>query len=253
MMDNIVSACMAYMKDQLNLSDNTLLSYERDIRQYIAYLRTSGIHETHLAGKPVLEKYIESLGRMGKSPSTISRSIASLRIFYRYLIRNGHVEGNPLYGITTPKIDKRPPRAVSEQEMSKLILVPGTEGTKSIRDRVIMRLLYEAGLKVSELIALNVEQVELDKSCISIAQGAKHRQIAIPAQCAEDVRDYLMRARPYLLKNSMETSLFINSSGKRFSRQGIWKIIKKYTKMAQLENGITPSVLRRSLKTLTVE
>lgn len=252
-MDNIVSACMAYMKDQLNLSDNTLLSYERDIRQYIAFLKASGVYETHQAGRTVLEKYIESLNHMGKSPSTISRSIASLRVFYRYLIRNGYVEGNPLFGIEAPKITKKAPRAVTEQEMSKLIQVPGIEGTKNMRDRAIIELLYEAGLKVSELIALNVGHVDLDNNCISLYQGYKSRQITMKPRCASDVKDYIMHARPYLLKDSQEPSLFLNSSGKRFSRQGIWKIIKKYTRMAQLGNGITPSVLRRSLKVSAVE
>ena len=252
-MDSVVSACMAYLEDHLRLSKNTLLSYERDIRQYIAFLRTLGINEAYGAGRTVIARYIESLNLLGKSPSTISRCIASLRVFYRYLIRNGYIEGNPLIGIQAPRIAKRPPRAISELDLSKLIQITGVEGTKNIRDRLIMELIYEAGLKVSELIALDVDHIDVVNHCILLQEGAKQRKIVIRPHCMSDVSNYIVQSRPYLLKTSQESALFLNSSGKRFSRQGIWKIITKYTKMAQLENKITPCILRHTFRPSTVD
>lgn len=246
-MDQAVSACMTYLKESKNLSLNTMDSYERDIRQYSKYLKSLGIMDTCAAGKDVLKGYIESLAGNGKSASTISRCIASLRVFYRFLIRNGLVEGNPIVGIEAPKIIKKAPKILSEQEVEKLMEIPGNGGTKNIRDKAIIELLYETGLKVSELIALNVEHVDFDNARIICSQGTKNREVAIKTACLECLGNYLVMSRPYLLRNPREKSLFINSSGNRISRQGIWKIIKKYTRIAHMETDVTPYTLRHTL------
>ncbi|MCX7774331.1 MAG: tyrosine-type recombinase/integrase [Clostridia bacterium] len=246
-MDQVVNACIDYLKDNHNLAPNTLASYERDIRQYTAYLKNLGILDTQLADKELLAGYIQSLNACGKSPSTVSRCVASLRIFYRYLIRHGKVNGNPIIGIEAPKITKKPPKILSEQEVHKLMEVPGTTGVKNIRDKAIIELLYETGLKVTELISLNVEHLDFEQGCIRCVQGRKNREVEIKSACMEGLADYLKLSRPFLLKDSQERSLFINSSGKRISRQGIWKIIKKYTRMADMEDGVTPYTLRHTL------
>ncbi len=246
-MNHVVNGCMSYLRENQSLSPNTMASYERDIRQYTAYLVNHGILDIRQAGKEVLQGYITSLINFGKSPSTISRCVASLRIFYRFLIRNGYIEGNPIVGIEAPKLSRKPPKILSVQEVQKLMEVPGTQGVKNIRDKAIIGLLYETGLKVSELIALNIDHIDFDNACLYCNKGLKKRSVPIRPLCLGDLEDYLKRSRPYLLKDSREKSLFINSSGKSISRQGIWKIIKKYTRMANLENGVTPYTLRHTL------
>ncbi len=252
-MDHVVSGCMSYLKENQSLSSNTMASYERDIRQYVAYLTNLGIRDIRQAGKEVLQGYIKALINYGKSPSTISRCIASLRIFYRYLIRYGRVEGNPIIGIEAPKLIKKSPKILSEQEVLKLMEVPGSQGVKNIRDKAIIELLYETGLKVSELISLNIDHIDFEKQCLNYNEGRKKKSVPLRAVCLEDLFDYLKRSRPYLLKDSNEKSLFINSSGKSISRQGIWKIIKKYTRMANMGNGVTPYSLRRTLTADTIQ
>lgn len=246
-MNQVVSGCMLYLRENQRLSPNTLASYERDIRQYAVHLTNLGILDIHQAGKEVLQGYIKTLVNFGKSPSTISRCIASLRIFYRYLIRNGYVEGNPIVGIEAPKLIKKPTVVLSEPEVQKLMEVTGNQGVKNIRDKTIIGLLYETGLKISELIALNIDHVDFDNACLYCSKGSKRRSVPLRSLCLSDLENYIKRSRPYLLKQSNEKALFINSSGKGISRQGIWKIIKKYTHLANMEQDITPHTLRHTL------
>lgn len=246
-MKTIVSDCMSYLKTEKSLSQNTLTSYERDIRQYVAYLAKKGIKDTHDADKQTIDLYIQDLTSAGKSPSTISRCAASIRIFYRYLIRNDRVDGNPIADLEAPKVTPKSPDVLSEKELMILMNHHCDSGIKNIRDRMIICLMYKTGIKVSELISLNIGDVDFKAGCLHGKKGRNIRSAPIYKSCMDSLVEYIAHSRPYLLKESSETALFINSSGKRLTRQGVWKILKKYSKQACLGRNITPYTLRHTL------
>lgn len=246
-MENAIKSCVSYLKNTKSLSMNTLVSYERDLKQYASFLAEQGIRETCQAGEQMIARYIDRLVTVGKAPSTISRCVASLRAFYRYLIMQGKIEGNPIAGLEAPKVEKKPPSILSTQEVQMLIQQPGDTSPKSIRDRAIIKLLYRTGIKVTELVSLNMDDVSEDCDTITCREGRKSREVPIIKSCMLCLQDYLRQSRPYLLREPDEKAFFINSNGKRLSRQGIWKILKKYSQEACPGRNITPYTLRHTL------
>lgn len=246
-MENKVRACIEHLREENRLSNNTLTSYERDITQYTNYLSDKGIDLSDDSGRDAIDGYIQYLLEQGRSSSTVTRSIASIRIFYRYLLRNEHIKVNPIVGIEAPRVNQKTPSILSSHEVECLINQPGKSGVKNIRDQAILRLLYQTGMKVTELISVNINDADVQKMKITCKEGRKCRNVSMPAECMNDLNDYLKLSRPFLLKNSGERALFINSSGNRLSRQGIWKILKKYSRLANLQKEITPYTLRHTL------
>jgi len=245
--ENSIKSCVSYLKSAKSLSTNTLISYERDLRQYAAFLAEQGVRETCQAGEQMISRYIDRLVALGKAPSTISRCVASFRAYYRYLIMQGMIEGNPIAGLEAPKVEKKPPSILTNQEVQLLIQQPGETGPKSIRDRAIIKLLYRTGIKVTELVSLNMDDVSEDCDTITCREGRKSREVPIIKSCMLCLQDYLRQSRPYLLREPDEKAFFINSNGKRLSRQGIWKILKKYSQEACPGRNITPYTLRHTL------
>lgn len=246
-MKTIVRDCMEYLKNEKNLSLNTLISYERDMRQFVSFLEKNGVRDTHEAGKELIGLYMDSLAVSGRSPSTISRCAASIRMLYRFLIRSGRVSGNPIAGLITPKISSKKPDILTEYEVERLLNQPGTTGVKGIRDKAIICLLYRTGMKVTELISLDISDIDLISGIAQLGENRKVREISVNSVCMCIINDYEKLSRPYLLKESSEKALFLNSNGKRLSRQGIWKMLKRYSKLACPGKEITPYTLRHTL------
>lgn len=247
-MDN--SVCFEKFKDYLTnvkkASSNTLSSYLRDIRQFGEYLDS---HETvgyTEADEEVLNGYISWLRGMGKSVATVSRSIASLKCFYTFLILQRIVSENPTGKLVLDKCEQKLPQILTSSEVELLLEQPECTDFKGYRDKAMLELLYATGIRVSELISLNVTDVNLTAGAIRCISHDKERFIPLYPAAIRALSEYMEFVRPQMLARKDETSLFVNVSGERMSRQGFWKIIKSYQAKAHIEKDITPHTLRHS-------
>lgn len=245
-MNYMVNQFAEYLENERQLSLNTLLSYKRDIEQYLSYLEEVNVKNLDKTNKTTILTYIMDMQKKGRATSTISRNIASIRSFYQYLIRTGFMEKNPTVGLDSPKIEKKLPQILSTKEVELLLEQPNENDLKGMRDKAMLELLYATGIRVTELITLNVGDIDLNKQVITCKKTDKERMIPIGSLCVEAVTNYLGKARRYLVRSESEESLFVNISGKRLTRQGFWKIIKHYKAMANISKDITPHTLRHS-------
>ncbi len=235
-----------YLQNERQLSENTLSSYKRDIEQYFDYLKGNNIESIGKTNRTTILTYILDMQKKGRATSTISRNLASLRSFYQYLIRNGIMEKNPTYGLETPKIEKKLPQILSTREVELLLEQPKNTDLKGIRDKAMLELLYATGIRVTELISLDLDDVNLETKEVMCKKGDKGRTIPVGSLCIDALTKYLDKSRRFLIRNNKEKALFVNISGNRLTRQGFWKIIKLYKNMAKINMDITPHTLRHS-------
>ena len=186
---------------------------------------------------------------MGKKPSTISRSIASIRSFYQFLVRKGKVKKDPTEKIQSPKIEKRVPSVLTSQEVELLLEQPKDADLKGIRDKAMLEFAYATGMRVTEIISLDIQDVHLNEGYVVCKNENKVRNIPLGKMCEKALKEYIENSRNILIKNDKEQALFVNINGKRLTRQGFWKIIKYYKEQAHIEKDITPHVLRHSFAT----
>ena len=227
-------------------SMNTVESYKRDVTQYITYLNESGIQDATLATKTTVLSYLLALQKKGKATSTVSRTLASLRSFYLFMMQNGRVSSNPTSNLEAPHVEKKAPQILAGDEVERLLEQPDTSDNKGIRDKAMLELLYATGIRVSELINLDIDDINMPMSFIRCRGGRKERIIPMGNKAKEALREYINDARVYMLKDKNETALFVNCNGMRLSRQGFWKLIKHYRSVAGIQAEITPHTLRHS-------
>ena len=247
-MEKDIKNFLEFIKSDKKLSKNTLESYQRDILQYQEYLEEKKINYKEVNNENVLG-YLDYLKGLDKKASTISRHLASIRLFYQYLLKNKIVKEDPTRGIQSPKIEKKAPSILSSQEVSLLLEQPNGEGLKSIRDKAMLEVAYATGMRVTEIISLNVSDIDLDSSLVTCKNENKQRIIPLGKLSLSALKEYMTIARPNMIKDDNETALFVNVNGKRLTRQGFWKIIKFYKEQAHITKDITPHVLRHSFAT----
>ena len=234
-----------YLKERKKSSPNTLSSYLRDIRQYLAWLEEEGlVPEQAVQGD--VERYIRSLTGRGKSPATVTRCLASLKSFYTYLLAEGAVEVNPARGQTSAKVERKLPRILAAKEVELFLEQPDRSDPKGCRDKAMLELLYATGIRVSELIGLDLDHVNLSAGFIRCAGHGKERIIPLYPAAVKALQDYIEHVRPQVIERPDEKALFVNMNGERMSRQGFWKIIKHYQDKAGIQKDITPHTLRHS-------
>ena len=227
-------------------SANTVASYMRDIRQFSAYLSEVEELPAESCDRDCICRYVQHLTNQGKSPATISRTIASLKSFYRFCVDSGLLAENPVHNIPQPKAEKKLPQILTGREVELLLEQPKCVDVKGYRDKAMLELLYATGMRVSEMIALNVSDVSLVGSFVKCENNDKFRIIPIYPAAVKALSAYLTDIRPKMVSDSSETALFVNLSGERMTRQGFWKIIKHYQETAQIDKDITPHTLRHS-------
>lgn len=247
-MEEDIVKFLDYIKDEKRLSQNTLESYQRDINQYKEYIDENKINYTEANNENVVN-YLDYLTDLNKKPSTVSRHLASIRLFYQYLLRNKKVEEEPTRGIQSPKIEKKAPSILSSQEVSLFLEQPKGEDLKSIRDKAMLEVAYATGMRVTEIISLNVDDIDLNASSVTCKSKNKQRIIPLGKMSLKALEEYMLKARNSLIKDENEKALFVNINGKRLTRQGFWKIIKYYKEQAHITKDITPHVLRHSFAT----
>lgn len=247
-MEKDIKNFLEFIKSDKKLSKNTLESYQRDILQYQEYLEEKKINYKEVNNENVLG-YLDYLKGLDKKASTISRHLASIRLFYQYLLKNKIVKEDPTKGIQSQKIEKKAPSVLSSQEVSLLLEQPNGEGLKSIRDKAMLEVAYATGMRVTEIISLNVSDIDIESSLVTCKNENKQRIIPLGKLSLSALKEYMTIARPNMIKDDNETALFVNVNGKRLTRQGFWKIIKFYKEQAHITKDITPHVLRHSFAT----
>lgn len=245
-MVNLVSAYESFLLNMKHASANTVASYMRDIRQFSAYLSEVEELPAESCDRDCICRYVQHLTNQGKSPATISRTIASLKSFYRFCVDSGLLAENPVHNIPQPKAEKKLPQILTGREVELLLEQPKCVDVKGYRDKAMLELLYATGIRVSELISLNVTDVNLTAGAIRCISHDKERFIPLYPAAIRALSEYMEFVRPQMLARKDETSLFVNVSGERMSRQGFWKIIKSYQAKAHIEKDITPHTLRHS-------
>ena len=247
-MEKQVKLFLEFLQNEKKLSDNTLQSYKRDIIQYQNYLEENGINYAKVS-KEDIKAYLNYLKQIGKKPSTISRNLASIRSFYQFSIRNKKIKNDPTEDVQSPKIEKRVPSVLTAQEVELLLEQPKDVDLKGTRDKAMLEFAYATGMRVTEIINLNIEDVNLEGEYVICRVGSKQRNIPLGSLSLKALKEYIDEARPILIRNEKEKALFVNVNGQRLTRQGFWKIVKYYKEQAHITKYITPHVLRHSFAT----
>lgn len=235
-----------YLREEKKSSENTLNSYLRDIRQFGAYLDLHTDTDIVSATEDELSEYINWLKGQGKSVATVSRSIASLKCLYSYLTIRQIIAENPATKLVPDKGEHKLPQILTSQEVDLLLEQPECVDAKGYRDKAMLELLYATGIRVTELINLDITDINLAAGVIRCCTRDKERLIPMYAKAVKALSDYVTLVRPQMIALPDEPSLFVNVNGERMSRQGFWKIIKYYQKKAHIEKDITPHTLRHS-------
>lgn len=244
-----------YLAAERGLAPNTLESYERDLFQYLDYIDKLGVRAVEETGKLHIAQYLQQLKRLGRAPATLSRTIVSIRAFYQFLVRERLIVQDPSIHMEAPKLEKKLPTVLSVEEVERLLDAQETKSAAGTRDKAMLELLYATGIRVSELISLDVGHINIEMGFIQcIGKGSKERIIPLGRVAADWLRHYLDEVRPGLLRQDKpEEALFINHLGTRLTRQGFWKIMKRYAREAGIDKEITPHTLRHSFATHLLE
>ena len=245
-MESIIAEFEAYLFREKGMAKNSLLAYHRDIRGFADYLKERNIRRFSDVNNATVISYVLYLKKIGRSTSTINRTTASIRSFYNFLIRRGDITENPAERIRAPRQEKKIPEYLTTEEM-ELVLAQPDNTRKGIRDRAILELMYATGMRVSEVVMLDVGDVNLKMDFVACGQDRESgRIIPIGKICREALTDYLENDRSSMLTNSSEQAFFVNYNGRRLTRQGLWKIIRHYAEKAGIRKRITPQMLRHS-------
>ncbi|MBQ8298920.1 MAG: site-specific tyrosine recombinase XerD [Clostridia bacterium] len=242
---NLVENFLEFLQKDKKLSDNTLQSYNRDIKLYCNYLEENNLDPVKTSEEDLTE-YLESLKENGKAVSTVSRNLASLRSFYQYLYRTKVVSEDPTVNLESPKIERKLPKVLTSEQVELLLEQPKCVDLKGYRDKAMLELVYATGIRVTELISLNISDVNIENGYIKCAGKTKERIIPIGTLAVNALKEYIDKSRNILLKDENDQALFVNVNGHRLTRQGFWKIIKQYKTQANIDIDITPHTLRHS-------
>lgn len=244
---DLICAYENYLKKVKQASGNTISSYMRDIRQFLGWLQQSGDVDILKVSDTNISDYLLFLQDQGKSGATVSRSLASLKNFFTYAVSAGFLDCSPVSGeIHVERGEKKLPQILSGKEVELLLAQPVSADAKGYRDKAMLEMMYATGMRVSELIELNVSDVNLDLGIVKCGGTKKSRTIPLYPAALNSVMVYIQEIRSILITEPDEEALFVNISGTRMSRQGFWKILKYYQLKAGIEKEITPHTLRHS-------
>jgi len=249
-----LSAFIHYLTVEKGLSKNTLLSYERDLKPFIQFLLDSEIIHYQDVHRKHIMTYLSALKDSGKASSTISRNMASIRSYFQFLFREREIEQDPTIHLESPKVERKLPSVLSMKEVELLLSAPEESTPFGQRDRAMLELLYATGIRVSELVSLTMDDVHLNLGFIKcIGKGSKERIIPLGSLAVKSIDIYLQSGRPKLVKRKKPHALFVNHHGNGMTRQGFWKIIKKYADEIGIHKELTPHTLRHSFATHLLE
>ena len=235
-----------YLREVKQASENTVQSYRRDLMQMITYLEEKEIREAAKVTKTSLHGYILHMEEQGKAATTISRMMAAIKAFFNYECMQARIRRNPAESLHAPKVEKKAPVILSVDQVSALLAQPSGQTPKEIRDKAMLALLYATGIRVSELIGIQMEDLNMNIGFLVCRDGERERTIPFGRSAKAALEEYLEHARNELLRGKGSDYFFVNCTGGAMSRQGFWKIIKYYGEKAGIEEDITPHTLRHS-------
>ncbi len=245
-MSDYIEKYSAYLKEERGSSANTIASYVRDVVSFSDYLRNTDQLDIVNAAQEHIEKYLTHLSNAGRSSSSVARCLASLKSFFGYLLQKDVIQTNPARGAAPVRTERKLPQILTGKEVELFLEQPQCVDAKGYRDHAMLELLYATGIRVSELISLDLEDVNLSAGFLRCGSRGKERIIPLYATAVKALGEYIRNIRPRIVLEVDESALFVNMSGERMSRQGFWKIIKYYQEKAQIKKEITPHTLRHS-------
>lgn len=243
-MESYINQYVEYLKKVKKSSDNTIASYRRDLNKFVNYLSENDCTDIASVNETTLNSYVLYLEKQGMSTSTVSRNIASIKSFFIFMVKEGIVKENVAEGLKPPKIEKKVPDTLTVSEINRLLDQPGDKTPKEIRDRAMLELLYATGIRVTELVTLRIEDVNIKMGYIECHDNNKSRIIPIDETAQRALARYISEVRDDMCKDSFY--LFSNCKGTPMTRQGFWKIIKHYADKAGIDKDITPHMIRHS-------
>ena len=236
----------AYLTEEKHSSQNTVASYLRDVTQFFDYLKSHQNCGLRDANAEQIQAYMSWMHSHGKSAASTTRFLASIKSFYNFLISKGDISANPAKGIAAAKVERKYPEILTSKEVELFLDQLQCVDAKGFRDHAMLELLYATGIRVTELISLDLDDLNLAAGFIRCFSKGKERIIPLYHTAVKALQDYVRNVRPQLIADSSEKALFVNMNGERMSRQGLWKIIKHYQEKAGIEKEITPHTLRHS-------
>ncbi len=249
-MEEQIREFLEHLQSSKGYAHNTIEAYRNDLTQFLNFAQNERPQLTSWArvDRPLLLTFLLHLKEREYTAASIARKVAVIKTFYHYLMEHHMVSEDPTFKLDSPKVEKRLPQILTLEQVERLLAAPVKHGTpKGLRDRAILELLYASGLRVSELVSLDADHLDLDGKTVSCkGRGDKQRMIPVSDRAAEALAEYVRRGRPVLANRAEETALFVNPRGERLTRQGLWLIIKEYVKEAEIPVQVTPHTLRHS-------
>jgi integrase/recombinase XerD len=256
-MDDRIGHFLSFLSAEKGASDNTIAAYRNDLSQFQTYLGVIKLNGSPMdwrkINKDVIVSYVQELKGRRYAEASVARKVAAVKSFFQFLQAEGAIPGNPTESLESPRVGKTLPKPLTVQQIDELLEQPAKRRTpEALRDHAMLELLYATGLRVTELVSLDLENVSLDPAAPyarCMGKGAKERTVPIHEQAFRAVVSYLNDGRPKLVKNKAEAALFVNRRGDRLTRQGFWLILKQYAKDAAITVPVTPHSLRHSFAT----
>jgi len=249
-----IDGFLHHLSVERGLSDNTLEAYSRDLNRFVGFLEGRGVSPPGEAGQTVVAEYLMALRECGLKPSSIARNFSALKVFYRFLMQEGLCRINPMEYLSSPKLGRKLPVVLSQDEVERLLGQPEESLPLGLRDRALLEFLYATGVRVSELVGLKLPSLFLEIDLVRVwGKGSKERLVPMGKKAKQALEDYLQRARPLLARGLSGDYLFLNRRGEHLSRMGIWKILKGYANRAGIRKKVSPHTLRHSFATHLLE
>ncbi|GFI61706.1 tyrosine recombinase XerD [Clostridiales bacterium] len=245
-MNGHIEEFVKYLTNIKNSSENTTASYKRDLYSFIRFLENKGIDDIAKVNRTNIMAYIYELQKQKRAAATVSRAAVSIRAYFTYLTKMKIIEENPAEGLQSPRVEKKTPEILSLNEVELLLEQPDIKEAKGIRDKAMLEVLYATGIRVTELISLELKDINMYMGYLTCNSGEKTRIIPIGSKAVEALERYIDKARTEMLKDRGEKILFVNCFGMPMTRQGFWKIIKSYAAKAGIKADINPHMLRHS-------
>jgi integrase/recombinase XerD len=238
-----------YISTEKGYSENTLAAYRNDLSQFATYLESRVSGWDQVSQDTIMDYVMFMKGDLEYASSTVARKVAAIKSFFHYLADRGEIQDDPTATLDSPKVRKRLPKAISQEDMERLLAEPARSDTpKALRDRALLELLYATGLRVTELVSLDVDDVNLASATVRVvrAKADRDRQVPVHQRAIEPLRNYLERGRVQLLRDPEVRALFLNHRGKRLTRQGLWLIVKHYVREVGIQEEVAPHTLRHT-------
>lgn len=253
-LDSYIDEYLNYLVFEKGASQNTLNSYSKDLQKLYAFLHENEISDISQVDRQILFQFVWSLGKSGLAVASIQRNIAAVRSFFKFMLLEKYIEGNPAGQLVIPKQPKALPSVLHMEEVDRLLSMPKLDNPAGLRDKAMLELMYATGMRVSELTGLGIQDVDTDLAYVRcFGKGSKERIIPVGRKAIAALDEYLIKARPFLSRNFLSENLFLNARGGQLTRQGFWKIIKKYADESGIEKEIMPHTLRHSFATHLIE